>query len=311
MTAPVVLENAMLRALVTPDLGGTIASLRHLASGAEVLARTPWETSTAPLPFAPDEATWLTRFVGGWPVMFPNAGDACDDGRVRHGFHGEGSFAPWEATQKGQSVILTRRFAAVPVTMTRQITLVENRLEVAETVTADAPCQVVWGQHVTLGSDLLAGPVTLQTSAQRVASCASYDPPANPLIAGSVGDWPILPGRRGPVDLSHPPAQAALLACLASLGPAPWASLTRADGLGVRLDWTADPWPLAWLWMETGGTQDAPWHGKGRMIGIEPCTTWPATGLVAARAAGGNILSLAAGKTRHAAITLTILNPAS
>lgn len=302
----VTLDNGTLRATVTPGLGGTITALRHLPTGAELLARTPWQTTSDPLDFAPDEATWLTRFCGGWPVMFPNAGDACEDGPVRHGFHGEGSVAPWEAVASGHAVTLSRRFQAVPATMTRHLAIDANRLTVAETVTAHAPCTVAWGQHVTVGGDLLSGPLTLATSARCLYACASFAPPASPLLPGAVGPWPTLPGRQGEVDLSHPPEGAALLACLADLGPAPWASLTRADGLQVRLDWTADPWPLAWLWVETGGTIDPPWNGQARMIAIEPCTTWPATGLSAARAAGGPLLTLAKGETRCAQITLTV-----
>jgi hypothetical protein len=193
--------------------------------------------------------------------------------------------------------------------MTRQMVLEANRLSVTETVTAHAACSVVWGQHVTLGGGLLDRPAILDTSAERLLACAQFTPPESPLLPGGTGTWPILPGRSGPVDLTRPPEGASLLACLADLGPAPWASLTRADGLGVRVDWTADPWPLAWLWVETGGTTDPPWNGQARMIAIEPCTTWPATGLAAARAAGGAVLTLAAGETRHAVITLTVLEP--
>lgn len=305
----VTLDNGTLRATVTPGLGGTITALRHLPTGAELLARSPWETIADPLDFAPDEAAWLTRFSGGWPVLFPNAGDACDDGPVRHGFHGEASVAAWEASGDAGGLTLGRRFDAVPVTMTRRLALDGNRLTVRETVAARAQCTVIWGQHVTLGRDLLTGPVAIDTSAKRLLACAAYTPPASPLLPGESGPWPVLPGRDGPVDLSHPPEAAALLACLADLGPAPWASLARADGLTVRLDWTADPWPFAWVWIETGGTPEPPWNGRARMIGIEPCTTWPATGLAHARAAGGPVMTLAAGETRHACITLTVLNP--
>lgn len=305
----VVLDNGTLRATITPGLGGTITALRHLPTGNELLARTPWETSPNPLDFAPDEATWLTRFSGGWPVMFPNAGDACDDSPMRQGFHGEGSVSAWAAQEGAGGLTLTRRFDALPVTMTRRLTLDGNRLNVTETVAAYGPCTVAWGQHVTLGSDLLTGPVTLATSARRLHACANFTPLASPLLPGATGAWPTLPGRDGPVDLTHPPEGSALLACLADLGPAPWSSLARADGLSIRLDWSADPWPLAWLWVETGGTTDAPWNGQARMIAIEPCTTWPATGLARARAAGGPVLTLAQGETRHAQITLTVLNP--
>lgn len=311
MTASVVLQNGTLSAVITPGMGGTVTSLRHLPSGAEVLAQPPWQAQGGPLPQgAEDEAAWLSRWAGGWPVMFPNAGDACMDGEVRHGFHGEGSVAPWEIDWDGTALILRRRFAAVPVTMTRRFALEGARLELQETVKADAACHVVWGEHVTLGGDLLAGQVRVETCARGLQSCRVYDPPENPLIPGATGQWPHLPGRKGMVDLSAPCEGVALLACLLDFEGTPSARLVRADGtLAVRLDWTADPWPLAWFWVETGGTLAPPWNGQARMIGIEPCSTWPATGLAAARATGGQVIELAAGETRNSHLSLTIETP--
>jgi galactose mutarotase-like enzyme len=308
VTATVVLQNATLSAVITPGMGGTVTSLRHLPSGAEVLARPPWQAQGGPLPGgAGDEAEWLSRWGGGWPVMFPNAGDACRDGEVRHGFHGEGSVTPWEMDWDGAVLVLWRAFAAVPVRMERRFALQGGQLDLQETVRADGPCRVVWGQHVTLGGDLLAGQTRVETGARGVRACAAYDPAGNPAIPGAAGDWPHLPGKAGAVDLSAPPEGAALLACLTEFAGAPWARLVRAeDGLAVRLDWSADPWPLAWVWVETGGTPEAPWNGQARMIGIEPCSTWPATGLAAAHAAGGAVIRLAAGETRHARLTLTL-----
>lgn len=307
MTATVVLQNADLAAVVTPAMGGTVTSLTYRATGAEVLARPPWPAKSGPLPQgARDEAEWLAHWAGGWPVMFPNAGDACTDGALRHGFHGEASVAPWEMAWDGAALILRRRMAAVPVVMTRRFALQGARLDLTEVVEAARACRVVWGQHVTLGGDLLDGPVTLTTSATGLRACAAYDPTANPLLPGGGGRWPHLPGKAGVVDLSQPPEGAALLACLTDLGAAPWAMVAGAGGLSLRLDWSGDPWPLAWLWVETGGTVEAPWNGKARMIGVEPCSTWPATGLVAAEAAGGTILSLRAGDIRHARLSLTL-----
>lgn len=315
MTGHEVLDNGVLRAEVLPGVGGTVTSLRHLASGASVLGSVPWDVTEMPEPSgaAADEAAWLTRFNGGWPLMFPNAGDACSVNGTRHGFHGEASVSPWAVTGRAAGVLwLRRRFLSVPVTMTRRIALRGDTLEISESAEADRPCAVIWGQHVTFGSDLLDGPVEIKAGAARVRACEAFDPPANPLRLGGRGVWPVLPGRRGAaVDLSRPPAEAAALVCLDRFIAAPFVELHRVDGsLSVRLDWDAAPWPLCWLWIETGGTEDAPWFGRGRLIGVEPCSTWPATGLANARAAGAPLVPLAPGTPVTARIALRAFTPA-
>ena len=301
-----ILEGGALRVEVRPEAGGTIASVRHLPTGAEVLARVPWERLAAPTDAAPDEAAWLAGWAGGWPLMFPNGGDACEHGGARHGFHGEASVAPWEAAWDGGALVLSRAFASVPARMTRRLTLDDAGLRIEEEVVASEPCEAIWGQHVTLGGDLLAGPVRVATSAARALASADYAPPESPLRAGAEGPWPTLPGRQGLVDLSRPGEGWSALACLADLGPAPWVEVAREGGPTVRLDWTADPWPLAWLWVETGGDRAAPWLGQGRCLGVEPCTTWPATGLARAKAAGGRFVSLRPDEPRRGRIRLTV-----
>lgn len=307
------LDNGVLRVTVTPQVGGTIATVAHLASGASVLGSVPWDVTEVPEPSgaAADEGAWLSRYGGGWPLMFPNAGDACTVEGTRHGFHGEASVSPWSVTARGpHSLTLRRRFLSVPVTMAREISLQDDRLQVSETAVADRACAVIWGQHVTFGSDLLAGPVQIRAGAAGVSACAAYDPPTSPLQPGARGDWPLLAGRAGPVDLSHPPEGCAALACLTGFGAAPWVELHRLDGtLAARLEWDAAVWPLAWLWIETGGSEGSPWFGRCRLIGVEPCSTWPATGMANARAAGASLMHLSAGVPVVARISLRAFIP--
>ena len=107
MTGAVTLQNGTLSAAITLGMGGTVTSLRHLRSGAEVMARSPWTAKGGLMPGgAADEGEWLSRWAGGWPLLFPNAGDACRDGEVRHGFHGEGSVATWETGREGAALVL-------------------------------------------------------------------------------------------------------------------------------------------------------------------------------------------------------------
>ena len=94
-----VLENDFLRVEVSTQVGGSISSIFHKQSGLSVLGQVPWDPVTIPEPglAAKDEQNWLTRYTGGWPLMFPNAGNECVSGGLFHGFHGEASVAPWQA----------------------------------------------------------------------------------------------------------------------------------------------------------------------------------------------------------------------
>ena len=110
---------------VNPRVGGTITQVTHLGSGLSVLGKAPWDPVDAPIASfgARDEAHWLTRFTGGWPLLFPNGGDACSFGGIFHGFHGEASIAPWGVTASKNTIKLARRFFAVPVEMERELTV--------------------------------------------------------------------------------------------------------------------------------------------------------------------------------------------
>ena len=67
---------------VNPRVGGTITQVTHLGSGLSVLGEVPWDPVDVPIAglAARDEPEWLTRFTGGWPLLFPNGGDACSFG---------------------------------------------------------------------------------------------------------------------------------------------------------------------------------------------------------------------------------------
>lgn len=311
--AAVRLESPSLRVTVTPRVGGTITAITHKALGASVLGIVPWDTTDLPEPGAAvmDEATWLTRYSGGWPLLFPNAGDACMVDGIRHGFHGEASISPWTVTNRTASAIhLRRRFFTVPVEMSREIALDDDILSIRETIRMNgpSPVRVMWGQHPTFGSDLLADDFAIETGAAHVQVDHS-DPPANPLVPGGVAPWPHVPGKVGTYDLSRPAGPAAIMACLTDLA-APWAAIRRLDGtVAALLSWDGATFPFAWLWCELGGTVDPPWYGRGRLIGIEPNTTWPSNGLANALGKSAPLLPLQPGKEYESWVRLHVFRP--
>lgn len=317
MNGDVVLESAALRVTVRPRVGGTITEIRHKRTGLSVLGSVPWRAVEVPLESgaAPDERTWLTRYTGGWPLLFPNAGDACSVDGVFHGFHGEASISPWDAALHGDRVTLDRRMTSVPVRMTRTITVDEDVVRVEEVSVNEGPesVLVMWGHHPTFGSDLLAQDVEMTAGARAVMVDASYDPPANPLRPGVTGRWPIIEGKLGSVDLRRPMSLTASgqIAALIYLGDfaSPWIAVRRLDGaVAVALSWDADVFPAAWVWYELGGTLDAPWNGHTRLIGVEPNTTSLAYGLAEARRQGARLLALRPGEPLGAKIRLHVFS---
>jgi hypothetical protein len=310
---PILLESATLRLAVAPRIGGAITGIVHRPTGLSVLGSVPWDPLPDPLGGvgAPDEPTWLTRYGGGWPVLFPNGGDACRFEGAFHGFHGEASVVPWAAEERGNRVRMHRRLFTVPVEMRREIAVEDDLVTVRESVRllGERPIRVMWGHHPTFGSDLLAGPYEIEAPACRVTVDDGYDPAANPLRPGAIGSWPIVPGKASPYDLRRPGDRVAACVYLHEL-ESPWLAIRRLDGaVAVALSWDAAIFPCAWLWLELGGLTDAPWHGITRLIGLEPNATWPGVGLAETARRGRPLLTLEPGVERTAWVRLQVLQP--
>jgi hypothetical protein len=308
-----VIESGALRVAIDTAIGGTIAVIEHRGLGASVLGQVPWAPEEGPPASvaAPDENTWLRHYTGGWPLLFPNAGDACQVDGVFHGFHGEASLARWRAETRPTAVRLTHRFATVPVEMEREVAVEGELLTIRERarMLGSAPIRVMWGHHPSFGSDLLAAPFEIRSGARHVLVDDRYDPPGNPLRPGATGRWPHVPGKTGIVDLSRLQGPMAALAYLQDFDGA-WVSIQRRDSfVGVALSWDAAVFPCAWLWCELEGTSDPPWNGKTRLIGVEPNTTWPGNGLAEALRRRAPLLTLQPNAEIAATVRLHVFKP--
>lgn len=310
----VTLDSESLQVAVNPDVGGTITAVRHRPTNLSVLGEVPWESVDAPLPglAARDEPEWLTRYTGGWPLLFPNAGDACIVAGVHLGFHGEASIAPWAAEFDDGALVLTRKFTSIEATMRRTIAVEGELLSIHEELvySGQSPAVAMWGHHPTFGSDLLAAPFEVTTGARSVQAEAQFDPDTSPIARGARGTWPMLPAKRGgSIDLAMPGRPWSSVAYLSDFR-SPWVAIRRSDNaVAVLLAWDGLRFPCAWLWYELEATLEAPWNGRTRLIGIEPNTTPCALGLTESLFRQAPVLRLDPGTSLSASIELHVFKP--
>jgi hypothetical protein len=118
-----------------------------------------------------------------------------------------------------------------------------------------------------------------------------------------------VPGKTGRFDLSRPKDPLSAVAYLRDLHE-PWVAVRRLDdAVAALLSWDAHVFPCAWLWYELGGLQGVPWHGRARLLGVEPSTSWPGTGLADIARRGQPLLTLTPGREITTELRLQVFKP--
>lgn len=302
------LANDSIEVTVLPGKGADIYAFVDLASGIDVLMKTPWGLLP---PGSPPRAgsgadSFSHNYEGAWQELLPNTGPPCThDGRYIP-LHGEVATLPWTSrivhdSADSVQVSLDVRSQAPPLALTRRMSVTASSpvLMIEESVRnlSDRRVEFVWGHHPVLGAPFLEAGCQM-----RVADCTVHTPaipfdPANTSYApGQQVPWPYIHALDGSkVDLRVVPGPDARIhdhACLTDLGRG-WVEIENARlGLRFSLEW--DPQIFRWInnWRPFGATA-APLEGIYGLA-IEP---WAAWGNLAQAAAAGTALTLEGGET--------------
>lgn len=139
----------------------------------------------------------------------------------------------------------------------------------------------------------------------------AYDARYNDLMPGTDGPWPHGVSKTGDsVDLRVVPSRPRECVVYISDMSAGWAALRYPDaGEGVAMAWDAQIFPNLWYWTQIG-CPGFPWYGRGRIVALEPATSWPSDGLAAA-IDRGQAHEIPGGGTVTAWLTVTLLDSAS
>ena len=308
------LANPGLEVDVDPDRGADILAIRR-PGGPNVLATYGWESplrASRSASYGDLTTDWLSEYRGGWQELFPNAGAACEVMGVPLPFHGEVSTARWDVTDLTVDAVTLTTPTRLPLTLERRMRLAPDSatLLIEETARLDADVTVpyLWGHHPAWAAT--EGALIDLPEGIRIAVDGGYAAAHNDFLAGGSGIWPQAPGPAGgTLDAGRvgagPTERLAYLSGFDTGGG--WAAIRGvAAGLGVAMSWDVNTFPHAWFWWEIGGPGH-PWHGRSRIVAIEPHTAVPSDGLAAADARG-EAHRLEPGRTHQTWLTVSLFD---
>ena len=304
------IENDLLAVTVLLDKGADIYRLIYKPKDLDVLWKAPWGLKESGRGFdsAFDSQTaWLEAYAGGWQVLFPNGGFPNTYKGASLGFHGEASMKAWDHEILRESadsleVALSVRLSRSPYSIERWMRLEAGSpvLDLRERITnhAGEPMDCMWSHHPAYGAPFLSGDCLIDTDARRLSVDDEYTGAANPLVLGSVYDWPMV----GDLDMSRLPAPDQprdLLAYLSDFQSGWYAITNTSLGVGIGFSWDADVFPHAWFWQELNSSPGFPFYKCSYVIAIEPASSIPGQGLTAVMQKTGSHLTLQPGESRE------------
>jgi hypothetical protein len=276
-----VLKSERLLVRLDPRHGGELLDLVDLATGRQLLGRPPF-ASAGPLGGDLDEETWTERYRGGWQLVTPNAGNPCEVGGTRHGFHGRASNDPWEVVDAGPAHALLR-WRGHGLEVTRRLSLEGDALVVQPEWRARAPnVPLVAVEHVSIGLELLQPEVELKLVGGKAYELSESTGPVHAPAAAP--GWPealLLDGSLERADRWQLERPHSRLLGVEQLESGRLEVVNVATGQGLRLEWDESALPHLWIWHETRATGGI-WRGQTELLVVEPASVPHSLGLAAA-----------------------------
>lgn len=294
----IVIQNEDTVVSLNESLGGEISQVSF--GGIDLLASYDWSSPVGrsrSSTYGTEKLDWLSEYRGGWQLLFPNAGAACEINGTPLPFHGEWSRTHVEVIEQTSNRVVMTSGTRLPLTVTREVQVVSNpsRVLIGTSVHNEGceSAKFIWGEHpafVVESGDAIDLPT---------ADMSNSD-------GSPIGSWPRRTDgmRLDQVTTEHPYEAVHFLTDL----PSGWAALRR-PAIGVALAWDVNDFPHAWIWHEIGSS-GFPFYGRASLVAIEPASSWPGTGLATA-IERGQAFELAPNERRSTTVALIPFAPTS
>jgi hypothetical protein len=262
----ILLRTQDLLMTIDPSHGGEVIEVVDLRNGQQLMGRPPY-TAAHLVAGDLDEPTWTRCYRGGWQLLAPNAGNACNVAGVLHGFHGSASVDPWEL-ENSSDTYAKLRWSGHGLEIQREFRAHRDVIEVRVEIAATQPqVPFITTEHISFGPALLGSAVCIdlpggQAREMSEQSCIDVKP----------AFWPearLMDGGTEQCDHWCSEVPRSRLLCISEM-PRSWVALRNEEHTcGVAVLWQAKVFPYCWIWHENKMTKGI-WRKKGRILGIEP-----------------------------------------
>jgi hypothetical protein len=128
------------------------------------------------------------------------------------------------------------------------------------------------------------------------------------LSKGRKHPWPLAQEGDGPpIDFARPDPRGTGHEDLGYVTDLPegWYAITnQATRVGFAMTWPVEVFPYLWVWRQFNVSQGFPWYGRVYTMALEPWTSYPSSGLLAA-IENGTAAAIEAGQTVEATLRAT------
>lgn len=307
------LENELLRIGVLAGKGADIFQFLYKPLDTEFMLHTPRGVRPpAVQSISSDWGSFLDYYEGGWQEILPNGGPSCTYKGVEFGLHGEVTTIPWDYQIKldrpdiVQVTFSVRPFRS-PYFLQRTMTLKQNEplLLIEESLTNEGrePLEYMWGHHPAFGAPFLSENCRIDLPAGDLIIETIPGAAGTRLKGGGQHRWPWVREEDGPaVDFSRadpPGIEQEDLGYVVNL-PEGWYAITNQDTrVGFAMSWSLETFPYLWIWRNFNMRTGYPWYGQVYTLALEPWSSYPSSGLVAA-IDNGTAVKIAPGETHTA-----------
>lgn len=292
--AATVLQNELLRVTILNGKGCDVVEMLYKPLDSDITPRTHRGLRSRDMVLAApwsDEGSFIDNYEGGWQEIFPHGGPARPFQGAYLPQHGESARLPWavsilEDTPDCVQIEASLRLSIMPFSASKRFTLRRSSgaLEMESTVTNESSVELplMWGHHVVFGAPAFGPGATIEfPPGTSYFAHEGSQFPSGRRSNGEPGMWPemvgadselidmrVFPERDAPTDLHY-------------LNPSEgWYALHAKDSpLSVTVNWDLATQPYVWFWQQFGAWKEYPWWGTEYLVGLEPWTSAPGSGL--------------------------------